>query len=264
MGGGDVNVPPPSPEERALQQEQVELLRQQRDVLAEDRRVQNLLSPFLFESAGVTPQFDPEDPSRIIGFEPVEDPNQALREDIETQFLERSQAALAGKLPINPALLRDLEEQEEDLRQFIIDQLGPGGLTSTPGIEKMAEFKERSNILKEGARRADLTLAEQLGLAREQANDLRVQNLIGRTTGINQASLPLTQASLGVAQGFNSPLSHLLNQRSLELQAQQFNAQAGGGIGSIFGTLAGAFAGGAGAGFGVNAFKDIFNSSGID
>ena len=47
-GGGGVSVPGPSAEERALQREQTELLREQRDILSRQVREQQLLAPFLF------------------------------------------------------------------------------------------------------------------------------------------------------------------------------------------------------------------------
>ena len=167
----DVNVPEPTPEERALQTEQVEILRQQRDIIKQQARQQELLAPLLFEQSGIRPiyseaetirnpeirdirtelrtlreelaglpagTYDTEDdviigggviPSsadraqlesqiatleqqlrdtprrittdpRIIGFERIEDPNEALRREIETGLLERSRAALAGELPV--------------------------------------------------------------------------------------------------------------------------------------------------------------------
>ena len=117
-GGGDINVPPPSEEEKALQAEQVELLRFQRDALSEQLRQQELLSPLLFESAGIQPTLDSE--GRVIGFTSIDDPqaerrdeleglllerafeqfNDPQRKELEELFIQRSLAAARGDLPV--------------------------------------------------------------------------------------------------------------------------------------------------------------------
>lgn len=299
-GGGDVIVPGPTAEETALTVEQTNLLREQGSILQEQVRVQNLLSPFLFESAGVEPIFAdvsgqtasintqiaslqeqlnalpatvPQttgtssflaataligertsiqnqitdlttqlgglDANRIVGFNPIVDPNEALRGEIETGFLERTQAALKGELPVNPALLKDLGQQEEDLNARLFRNLGPGFETSTPGIESLSEFATfRENIL-ESARRGDLTLSEQLGITRERSNEARIDDTIARILGINQATLPGAAGLGGVAAGFGAAQIPFQQQRQLQTQASLANAQQSNFFGDIFGTALG-------------------------
>lgn len=63
----DVNVPEPTPEERALQTEQVEILRQQRDIIKQQARQQELLAPLLFEQSGIRPIYSEAETIRNPG-----------------------------------------------------------------------------------------------------------------------------------------------------------------------------------------------------
>lgn len=251
----DIDVPGPSQAEQALQREQTELLRMQRDILTRQLREQQLLAPFLFEEAGVSPIRNEPDPvtgslpdpelpeGALIGFERLDDPTRELREDIERGFLERTQAALAGELPINPALETELSEQEERLREQLRRQVGPGFETSSPGIEALSEFQERATNLREAARRGDLTLAEQLGIARQGANEAQIDSFLQRLIGVNQSGLPLAQGFGGAAAGFGNAANFLRGDRMAQLQADIAGAQAGSqSLGSLFegvGTLGG-------------------------
>tara|TARA_Y100000310_G_scaffold231529_2_gene234128 strand:+ start:10425 stop:11297 length:873 start_codon:yes stop_codon:yes gene_type:complete len=262
LGGGDVNVPGPSSEERALQAEQTELLRDQRDILNEQVRQQNLLAPFLFSESGVQPIFneiDPEtgelqdpllDKGDIIAFEPIDDPLDPLRGDIERQFLERTNLALKGELPTSPALERELAEGEQQTRERLLKQLGPGFETSTPGIEGLDTFFRTAEELREGARRGDLTLAEQLGLAREQQNQSRIDALIGRLTGVANVNTGNVQGGLGLASGFGDVVGQFQQNRALELQGNIASVQARSStLGALFGAIGSGLGLAAGGGF---------------
>jgi len=298
----DIVVPGPSAAETALMQEQTAILRQQRDSLSEQLRVQALLSPFLYSSAGLEPitsggltadqqssltalqaerssiaalagtaitgarratighqEHDtwipaspavagtsPEETARInaakarlsqidteisrlnaiqsnagtiSGFRRVDDPLQAKRKEIESLLLGRTEAALKGELPENPALLRELETGEMTLREKLRRELGPGFETSTPGQESLDRFfRSKSDIL-ESSRRGDLTLAESLGLAREGANEARIDSFLKRSLGVAGANESAIGGLGNVASGFNAPLSQLFNQRQLETNA---------------------------------------------
>jgi len=286
MGGGDVNVPGPTEEERALQRSQAQALEFQTALLQEQQRQNELLAPLLFENIGLKPiiddssideqiqvlqqekaqlgdtvqvnsfglpipnnranQIDQEiarlesQRGRITGFEEIIDPNEVLRDDIERGLLERTQAALRGELPVNPALLSDLETQERALREQLQAQLGPGFETSSAGIEALDEFATFKNELLEGARRADLTLAEQLGIQRERANEQRIDDLILRSTGITGINQPTAQLFGSNSAGFGDAQVPFQNQRNLELNAAIHNASQPSFGGELFGTAFGA------------------------
>jgi len=231
----DIDVPGPSEQEIALQQEQLELLQEQ-------RKLSDLLTPFLFEEAGITAIRD--EAGEIIGFEREEDPNQPLREEIERGFLERTQAALAGELPVNPALIRAREEGLKTLEERLRKQLGPGFETSSPGIEALSEFGTRSEELFEGARRGDLTLAESLGIARQESQERTLDRLFGRAA----AGFEFPRSA---AASITGPLSLFQQDRALQLQANITSQQIGGQtLASLFGAAGTAV----GLGIGLGGF----------
>lgn len=193
------DLPELSDAEKGLLEEQTAAIRQGLDISKDLERIQKALQPIIFEQAGFKPIMEN---GEIVGFEPVEDRDKGLRDDIrrgfleKTQaeldrpdfeddeqlldisrrFLERTQAALAGDLPLDPALMRDLKERESTFEKQLIQEFGSkeGAFKSTAGQQFFSRFGESQEILKDKARRADLTLSTQLGLdVRGQLTDER-------------------------------------------------------------------------------------------
>jgi hypothetical protein len=241
MGGSDAPPPPPGPSasEVALQTSQKELLDLQRKQIEKSAKEQELLAPILYKSLGIEPQYD--DKGAVVGYK--EGALAERKRGIESMFLDRSEAALKGELPINPALTRDLDEQEGTLRERLYKQLGPGWETSTPGIEALANFNKRKSELFDASRRGDLTLAESLGLAREGAG----LNTFGATMSAGNRFLPTAQGAASGAAGYGGAAQALASNRLAEysgsLQSyqieQQNNPWAGvfGGVGRLAGSL---------------------------
>ncbi len=250
-GSTTVQVPGQSAEEKSLQKEQTEILRAQRGILERSQREQQLLAPFLFEQAGITPEIDPET-GEIIGFTEKEKTQLDLdREEIEQGFLSRTKAALAGELPINPALERELEGERDLLDERLRKQLGPSFETSTPGIQALDEFMRSKSDILEGARRGDLSLSEQLGLAREGSNQDRANQTLAKILGTTNRS-DISQGNQ-LAQGFGGAVSQFAANRTLGFQANLATAQnRASTMGALFGA-AGQFAGVAG-GIGLSSF----------
>jgi hypothetical protein len=240
MGGDAPDPPQPSAEERALQQEQTEILRQQRDIIQSQVKQQELLAPFMYKQMGLTPKMDAS--GKIIGFEEIEDGTSDLRKEIEMGFLQRTQKALKGELPVDPALERELSEGEQTLRDHLFRNLGSGYETSSAGIEALGDFQERATTLREGARRGDLTLAEQLGLAREEGNQMRVLRTLQGQQSISDILGSGASRLSQVAAGYNMPLQNLFQQRQMgyqgALQASQAQGQTMAGLGMGVGSLA--------------------------
>jgi len=215
-----------------------------------------------------------------------------LRQGIETQLLQREQAALNGELPIDPGLLSDLSRQEKDLKDRLQQQFGPGYETSTPGIETMGDFFKNKEQILEAARRGDLSLSQQLAMG--------MQGSIagGNTTNLNDVNLasrpgvnPLAVAGMGMntaqfgmvnpaqqlasAQGISSMFNPSIAgfgsnaggyggaqqgfqfDRGLQFQANQFNAQQQDPFGQIFGSILGIGIGAATGGMGTAAGTSI-------
>ena len=221
MIGGGSDVPVQSEEEKALQVEQTELLRQQREISQQVLEQQQLLQPILFEQAGIKTITDEE--GNITGFE-SDDPNKELRQGIETSFLERTQQALAGELPVNPALMRQLEEEENKLNEELRKDFGSieAARTSTPGLERIDRFNRFRTEVLESARRGDLTLAEQLSVTRQGANLGISQGRISLPSQV--AALPQTAGLFQTSQIFGSAVQQRANVR---LQTGAIDAEGG-------------------------------------
>jgi len=236
MGGG-VKVPGPSAEEKALQKNQADLLALQTEILKQQRQQQAVLLPFLAEQEGFNVETDANGNITKISKTPSELDN--MKKDLEFQLTKRAQDALAGNLPVSPGLERDIKKNEETLRERLSSQLGPGYETSTPGQEALTANAESADVLREGARTAQLTLAEQLGITREQQNQFSQQSSqdILRQSSIGD---PLTLAGAfgQTAQGYGKAQEPYIQQRQMQLQASIANQQSkasmfGAGIGLI-------------------------------
>jgi hypothetical protein len=236
MGGG-AKVPGPSDEERALQKNQAELLQLQTEILKQQRQQQAVLLPFLAEQEGF--QVETDEFGNITKISKTPSELDDMKKDLEKQLTKRSLDALAGNLPVSPGLERDIGKNTQTLRERLQSQLGPGYETSSAGIEALSKDTENAEILREGARTAQLTLAEQLGITREQQNQFSQQS---SQDVLRQSSIgdPLTLAGAfgQTASGFGKAQEPFIAQRQMQLQASIANSQSrasmfGAGIGLI-------------------------------
>lgn len=245
MASKKVKMPEMSSQERELQGMQLDLLKEQRTMNAEQMRVQDLLAPYLYKSAGIKPRMEG---GKIVGFDegPL-DPLDARRQSIEEKLLARSEAALSGNLPVDPTLERNLSENQRNVEGTLAQQLGPGYATSTPGMQALAENAKRGEELRYGARTGQLTLAEQLGMARENASNNAEQATFAKLA----STVGLPGAGRGGSTNFLNSLAQALGgyggQRQMQFQANAMNAQQP-GFGSMIGEMLGPIVGmGAGA-----------------
>lgn len=242
--GGETNVPGPSAAETALQESQADLLRQQREIIEEQRAQQKILLPFLAEQEGFDVEMD--DKGNIKSIKKKADPDDAKRKELEGMFLDRSLQAMKGELPLDPALEESLKSGEEQLREKLQSQFGPGYETSSPAIETLGQFMRSSEILREGARTGQLTLSEQLGITREQQEQFTRGSATDalRNTAIGD---PMTFAGAfgQTARGYGQAQSPYLQQRQMQAQASSANSDrlykllgagigAGGSIGAAY------------------------------
>lgn len=288
MGGSKASAPKPSDEERALQKEQTELLRMQKDLILQQQREGRSLAEFMGKKLGVKFEFDKKT-GEIIGAKDTKwareqagtdreikemqgellklqleeqtrqlDPEQNKRRlKIERLLEERTLNALQGKLPVDPALERDIREQKLTLKEQLQSQFGPGWETSSPAIEAMSRFDESANVLRSQARRGELTLAEQLGAVREQTG-MQQAGVSGAFAGLQLPGVfgaetqPFMRDILGgvgaaaggigqVAGGFQMPIGAMQMNRQMQTQASIANSQQAGfweALGGIGGGVA--------------------------
>jgi hypothetical protein len=264
MSQPKVKFPEASDTERALQDEQIQLLRDSKDLVLRQIMESGLLSPDLYREIGwepITrvsdrvPQLEKEvadlkekaakSPTtkhyardlrekeaelalarnEITGFKRVQDPMDKQRREIEQGYLDRSSAALRGELPADPALLRDLREQEQTLGNIMRRNLGSGWQASSPGIEALVRFGESANIQKDMARREDMTMAEALGISREQSNAQRINQLLQRSLALAGRDTGQAGALLQGANQYNPIIGQMFANRQGQFGARALNFQ---------------------------------------
>lgn len=198
-------------------------------------------------------------------------PQAKMNKEIERLLGEKTLKGLRGELPVDPALERDITQQETTLKDRLRAQFGAGYESSSPGIEALQKFGEGANVLRDQARRGEITLAEQLSLARQGADYAQgganlaasgaklpgVDPLssggfaFGLSQGDQQTGGTLRQILAGplgiagglgqVASGYQMPIGQLQNNRNMQLQANMANAESNsnmwGGFGSVFGSI---------------------------
>jgi hypothetical protein len=222
--GGKTSVPGPSPEERALQAQQTELLKFQTDILKQQQQQQKVLLPFLADQQGYSVQMD--DTGNITGITKKNDPLQQQNDEITGLLNKRTLDALHGDLPVDPALETSLHTNEQQMRERLSQQFGPGYETSTPGIETLGNFMNQSEQLRYGARTGQLTLGEQLGITRQQQDQFTQQT---NQDVLRQAAFGDPMSIAGaygqVAKGYGQAQQPYIQQRQLQAQVAQGNAQ---------------------------------------
>lgn len=240
MGSPKIKSAGPSAQETAALEAQTKALQQQSDIVQKQYAQQQLLLPILYKQAGLNVTLDEQ--GNITGVTEADNPLAQMEQDLQTAFIERTQKALRGEIPLDTGLVSSVDKQEAELRERLRKQLGSGFETSTPGIQALSEFGTQKQSIFDAARRGDLSLGESLNLAQGQANQSRISDFLSRGAGIS--GLPLGSASAygQNAAGYNSPLQYWQNQRNSQNQVNAFNAQQGGGFGALFkgiGSLAG-------------------------
>jgi hypothetical protein len=212
-----------SAEEKALIQEQILGLRQQRDMLLEQMRMQDLFGEFQVEQSGFDYVRAPSDPAarralaKELGLD-VKDlpaagkvatiragPTALSRQTLERELLDHSLKALRGELPVSPTLARSFQDRDQLLGEALRRQLGPGYETSSPGIEALSEERQFQTEALEAARRGELTMAEQFGLGRAGQRLADTASV----ASVPAAMLPGIAGFGANAAGFSGPIGAL-------------------------------------------------------
>lgn len=111
-----------------------------------------------------------------------------IRGPLQARFL----AGLSGTLPVSPALLRSLNEQETELRASLLEALGPGYETSSAGIQALADFSKRRAELETASREGAISEAEQFGFGLQPATERIRLARQGAMGGVGPQGSPLS------------------------------------------------------------------------
>ena len=236
MGGG-ASAPAPSREERQLQEANKEMIDLQRHILERQQEQNKVLLPFFAEQQGYNVTMSKG--GRITSISERFDPDKEVKKQIERELDQRSLKALRGELPLDPGMERDLASQRKELENRLSSQFGPGFSTASPAQEALQRYDESANILREGARTGQLTLAEQLGITRQQQREFTQSS--GQDATRQWAvgdQLTLAGAFGQTANNYLRAQQPYIQNRQMQLQASIANAQSrtslmGAGIGAI-------------------------------
>jgi hypothetical protein len=235
--GTKVEAPQPSAEERELQQLSLTLAKEQTAQRETERPFQLAAMGLVEEPDGTLRRQTEEE--RVAGQTEL----QQQQEGVQRGLLERQQQALAGELPVSPALEQDLARQQ-GLMEEQISRTGRRG--GTLGLRQRSNFEQRAGLVREEARRGLITGLTGSSLGFAQLGGQQAGQQFGQLQGVGGAA----QGTMGLLGAAAQPFQ---NQRMLEFQAQQQTAQNRAGlIGAGFGAV--------GTGIGLGARKGGFLS----
>ena len=224
---GDVNVPPPSEEEKALQREQLELLRLQRSET-------EAFKPFLYQTLGLM-----EDPQtgklRAMTEEEkvgLMDPMEKAEYELQQQYYDRQMKALKGEIEVSPALEKDLAERKTELEEYLSRRLGNDWQQSTAGIQAMSDYDQSANLLREEARRGQISSGEGLMLS-------QYQRMADDQNRLYSQNYNTPNRYSGLLSNYGNAMQPYQFQRSMQFNANARNAQNDAGMMMGLGQIAG-------------------------
>jgi hypothetical protein len=229
--GGSVPAPPaPTPEEIALQKLQLEMLLGQKSDM-------ETMRPFLLRSMGLR-----EDEDGNLVQMTTEERRAGMTEEQENAYdlllaqQDRQAKALAGELPISPAMEKELSGQRRQMEEALSQRLGSDWQATTAGQQAMSSFDERAGLMREESRRGQLEGGMGLALMQQGALGDVGNRQYQKTSGFSGNRGGLFQ----MAQAAQHPYQQ---QRQMyyqgRLQSSQNRAQQRAGLMSGFGSLLG-------------------------
>ncbi len=193
----DVNVPPPPPKSET----ELEMERKQLQLLESQMAEQQKLKPFLYESMGLRENPETGELERV--------PEQ--KDELTRLYEERQLQALKGELPVSPALEAELQNEYKKVNEDLTRRLGPNWQLSTAGQQAMGEFKKRAELLREEARRGQISVGEGLLASRIGLLSDLGQRDYNRLLSVGNRTYPLMSA-------YQSALSPYQRERMLQQQ----------------------------------------------
>ena len=166
---------------------------------------------------------------------------EAKEYDIYLQQLERQKKAMAGELPISPALERELTDWDAQTKESLSRKLGTNYDATTPGIQSLARLQERTGLLREEARRGEITagssrvldwrnaLNSNTSLATYSGLPTRTSSIL---TGMSNLYTPMAANSAANARSSQILQQDAYNQRQQQKMTEQQNKY------SLYGSLA--------------------------
>lgn len=147
------------------------------------------LEPLQLEQQGYRIQRD--ETGKPTGLQLIPGSIQDLQNTTTRQLLERQQQALAGTLPVDPALQHQFDRSDAVLAASLRKNLGTGYETSTPGIQALAEQARRREDAVYAAQHGEIGYAGQLASQSvDRANANTPYNIFNNTAQAGQFLAP--------------------------------------------------------------------------
>ena len=240
------STPPLTPSQIAAQEAQTGLLTEQTNILKQQQSMENMLLPYVFQSSGLTPQYDANGNITSIKQSPEAAQNAQQQQQIQLASGQYYLNALQGNLPVNPQLQQERQQSDQTFQQWLVNQYGQGGQGSSGALLAQRNQTQTWEAAFEAARRGDLTLANQLNLT-GSAGIGAGQQVIQSPVGTIGSLLPGVQGGI---QSANNVFSTGLGLQQLGLQhgiarnnaLNAFWGDIAGGIGGVGGAVAGMYA----------------------
>lgn len=222
-GGGD--APKPSKAEKALQREQLSLLQQQQEET-------ELMRPFVLEGLGLVTDPSTGELRHMTEAEKLAGMSESQRRqyDITTMAQERQMKAYAGELPVSPALEQELEKQHRQLTEALSQRLGTGWMETTAGQQAMSTFMQKANLVREEARRGEITGGTSSTLS-------NLSYMGGAREAKASGAYAFPSRTSGLFGEYSGVLDRMSNERMMQYQAET-QQQAGmmSGYGQLIGS----------------------------
>lgn len=228
------------PAEAAALADQKKALDQSRQQILQVLQQQNLLTPQLLSSLGFTqgPGGQIVDQGAAGGTMAEAFASGPEQQKINELLRQRQINALQGNTPVDPGLERNLGLQEQTLRNQLRAQLGSGYETSSPGMQALADFRQRSTEARYNVGKEALTTAAGLN----NTNYLTAGNLrsarVGDVFNASNMVQPTLTALNNNAAGYAAPVNELgtIFQRgsTAQLTQEQTRQKHGGAIAGMF------------------------------
>jgi hypothetical protein len=153
---------------------------------------------------------------------------------------ERLEKALKGELPVSPGLERSLEEQEQQLKEELSAQLGPNFAETTAGIQRLEEFRARSEAIREQVRTGEITSGAAINFQQQGLSAGSQANQFSQLASFrNVPQQRIGQVASTATFGFPETFKYGQQQYGLLESAQQRRAQYQAGQNELYGTILG-------------------------
>lgn len=163
-------------------------------------------------------------------------PEELQAADIRSLANERTLKALQGNLDVDPSVEADIQRGQAQLRQELLQKLGPGAEGSDSWNRAMSEFDRNMNALRYSVRHGEMTTSDAIATNRVGESMRRQEQALGNIHDSTRNYSVSAAALSGANQGMDSALSRFYGmRRDAAGIAQQNEASQGALVGAGIG-----------------------------